>query len=179
MFGLSGKRIAWRRNQEVKPTTHLLFILLLKSTGQDGIWTRNSHGRPPHRFLYKMENCPAIPPDLSRSGYHSSLVNTVNPRPLHLQGQHRASRVVVKVKCGGGVIGDCHTAGHREPLWALLVFNMDELSEGSVALPHGEPSSGGNLNRIFLTHVRLPGLVSVYLTNLQSHLVLWQLGGCE
>ncbi|CAO2586820.1 hypothetical protein LEMLEM_LOCUS4198 [Lemmus lemmus] len=73
VFGLSGKRIAWRRNQEAKPTTHLLFILLLKSTGQDGIWARNSHGRPPHGFLCKMENRPAFPPELFYSGPHSSL----------------------------------------------------------------------------------------------------------
>lgn len=120
---MSGKRIAWRRNQEAKPSTHLLFILLLKSTGQDGIWTRNSHGRPPHRFLYKMENCPAIPPDLSRSGYHSSLVNTVNPRPLHLQGQHRASRVVVKVKCGGEESSEVPLQQAIESLCELCLYS--------------------------------------------------------
>ncbi|CAO2586822.1 hypothetical protein LEMLEM_LOCUS4198, partial [Lemmus lemmus] len=87
VFGLSGKRIAWRRNQEAKPTTHLLFILLLKSTGQDGIWARNSHGRPPHGFLCKMENRPAFPPELFYSGPHSSLVCTVKPGPWYLQGQ--------------------------------------------------------------------------------------------
>lgn len=98
---MSGKKIAWRGNQEAKPTTHLLFILLLKSMGQDGIWARNSRGRPPHGFLRKMENCPAFPPELSGGGHHGSQVNTVKPRPLHLQGQHHASRGVGKVKTVG------------------------------------------------------------------------------